>query len=169
MAGSSGTIRRAIKASVNAITLAIKAAIDAVTTSVQTLVDAITATVQAIFDTVAAIIDVVGNGIGILSHYCAAQEKHSSDKHPGLGCVPYSPCIHVITPEIRMFYFSLYVQRAVSTRVDTEQRPFPIIVKLACKPAFWQAHVSLNKDKQWPWQSPPPPTSTHSFAGIASA
>jgi len=167
--GGSSAIRRAIHSPVDAVTLVIETVVNAIAAIVQAIVDAIAATVEAVFNTITAIVDAIGDGIAVVGDYGVAQEQHSRDKQAGLGCIPYGPCIHVITPDIQTFYFSLFVQRTVSARVDTEHRPFPIIVKLAWLPAIWQAHHTPNKDRQWPWLSPPPPISTHSFAGSAFA
>jgi hypothetical protein len=119
MTGSSSTFRGAIQAPVNPIALVIETIVKAIATTVQAIVDSITALVEALLDAVAAIVDVIRDEIGVVGHYSAAQQQQASDDHSGLRCIPYGPCIHVVTPKIQTFPGCLNVQRAESQRVDT--------------------------------------------------
>lgn len=97
-AGVRCTIRGAIQARIDAVTLVIQTVVDTITTIVQAIVDPITPVVQAVFNAVTAVIKPVGNAIGFASHNSAGKQCDYCDKHTSFYCVHYVPCIHVSTP-----------------------------------------------------------------------
>ena len=103
------TIGRAIQTPVDSITfvieppvdtiaLAIEAAVDAVAFAIQPIIDAVTTLVEAVFDAVAAGIDAISDGIGILRQDGIGYEYHTGDQQTEPRCIPYTPCVHVLTP-----------------------------------------------------------------------